>query len=436
MPIGILQRYEESMKKIVLFIASTFITSCISTQNFKPYLDSNSIVRSDFKMGHEQIAVVPPEGAFRDKDGKLETTVQNAQNKINVLDVSDIDTYLQGHNCNLDVLYRVNLKQKSGLEKIKAKDFLGARSDLKDAKDLCEKIEWVSHQFYLEAIISLELGELEKAKQFAQKFLDYASTVEPRGFYSVDYSSRKNLGVKGIPQIDSEIAFYRKSAKDFINGDSRDLPLSTWDSQSRIALMYPNSLFRPGGSETDFTFFLPVFAFSSITGFSLGLSYYQSWGRFSLQPSYVSSANAGSFYGLTAKYVYYESQNRDTNLDVRVYGNTLKRLEYTRFNFGPVYDVKVAQEGFSVGAGLGGTRRFFIPSLGISAEAIGEQDSLAKKFTTYGSLFTFYGLTKDFDIFAGYYRNNPTAGFGLLFVRIGYDISDKALVTYINGMTF
>ena len=145
---------------------------------------------------------------------------------------------------------------------------------------------------------------------------------------------------------------------------------------------------------------------------------------------------AESLYGFTTKYVLYESENRDTNLDIQLYGSSWKQLSYTRYDYGSISDVKILDEGFNYGGGFGATRRFYLPSLGVSAEALGEQNTLLKKFSTYGSLYGFYDIFKGMDVFAGWIRNRRTVGVSILFVRIGYDIDDRSIVTYFNGLAF
>lgn len=424
------------MKKVFCFLSVLALSGCITSKDFTPYKDSNGIIRSEYKISTSNLAVSLPEAAVRQDDGKLETSLESARTTLDRQDPYDLREFLEGHNCNFDVLYRSNLKQKSALQKIKEGNFASARDDLKAAKAICKKIEWISLQYYFEAKVAQGLGESDNAKVQTQKFLDYASAFEPRGFYTFDYMKDEFQLLGGNPDIETELAFYRKNAKKFIDGESSELPLSEMDLKPRVAMMYPSNPFRPGGSDSELELVLPVFGFSSVTGSIFGVSLYKSWGRVSLFPSYSYSTLAESMYGLTAKYVLYESENRDTNLDVKVFSGNWKELTYARSNYGPISDVKIVREGFNYGGGFGATRRFYFPSLGLSTEIIGEQNTLMKKFNTYGSLYGFYDVFKGMDIFAGWLHNRRTVGVSILFVRIGYDVDERTIVTYLNGLVF
>ncbi len=421
---------------LILWVFTSF--GCGTMKPYVPYEDSNGIFRVYEQDVESQKNLVEnikaPEGALRNQDGQLVSTSAQAKN---ILDKqnnpSELYETLAAHECGNDILYKANLIQKSAVQKINNLNFQGARDDLKLATNECPRLGWISHQYYLEALVAKELGETAVVRTKLEDFLNYASAVEPRGFYSVDYDYKKDLEV-GIKIQQEELAFYRLSARKYLAGEITTLSLSKSDLSPKYAMMYPNNPFRPGGNNTPASLGVPVFGYSSITGSVFGISIYKSWGKYSVLPTIITSS-VGNSYGLQLWQSLYESDNRDTNINAKIYGSTWKELNYTLSN-GIATSISVVREGFNYGGGLGVTRRFFLPSLGVSSEIVGEQNTSLSQFSTLGSFYGFYDFARGFDFFSGWVRNQPIIGVSIVFVKIGYNPSDKSIVTFFNGLIF
>lgn len=424
------------IKLFFFFLSSLFFFGCVSIDKYSVYTDPNGIGRVSMTVVEHKVTIGLPEGTIRDENGKIEFNDNKKKDALKAADPNNIDKFIEGHKCNSNKLYQSNVAQKKAVQKIIEKDFKSAESALLESSNYCADIGKISIHYYLEALVAKELGEIDKSIELVQKFLDYASSVEPRGFYSVDYFLEEYKTVKGIEFQNEELAFYRKQAQSYKNSESSELPLSEREKNNIVAKMYPNNPFRPGGSDTPVFFVLPVAAFSSVTGSLFGATVYKSWGKLSVFPSYAYSSDAGDLYGGTIKYNLIESANRDFDLDILASASNWKKMEYSRVDYGPVSDVKVIDTGINYAAGVGITHRFLLPTLGISAEGLGQQNTLLKQFKTYGSLYGFYDFTRNVDIFAGYLQNDPVVGFSLFFVKMGYNFDSRSIVTYLNSISF
>lgn len=182
---------------------------------------------------------------------------------------------------------------------------------------------------------------------------------------------------------------------------------------------------------------LPALGYSSLSGAVYGVTVYKSWGRFSIAPSFFSAGDFGTTYSVRVRRLLYESSNRDFNVDVFGYAGTWREVSYSQAVYGgPATNVRVLRQGTNYGAGFGATKRFFIPSFGVSVQMMGENNQVLSEMKTYGSLYAFYDFTRGIDVFSGWVRNQPVAGVSIAFVKIAYGISNGSVVTFIDGLSF
>lgn len=421
------------------------LMGCAAQRVFKPYMDPNGIFRVREEGNYwgkgrhavQQNLVKGPEGALRSSDGALASTSEQSTATFDKhRNPSDLYEVLEAHRCGEHSLYKANLAQKKALRKIKELNFQDARSDLNFAADICPQLGWISYHYYLEAIVAKGLNEPQVVKTKLEDFLKYASAVEPRGFFSMDYDLLESQDAM-IQTLNEELAFYRTKARQYLAQETDAIPLSSSDLNSKYAMMYPNNPFRPGGSDTPGSIFIPAIGYSSITGSVFGVTIFRSWGKDSISPTFVTSTAAGSLYGAQFRHGLYESNNRDTNIDALVYGNSWKELSYSYDVYsGRAKDVRIVREGFNYGGGFGATRRFLLPSLGVSSEVIVEQNTTHNEFRTYGTFYGFCDIIRGVDIFSGWLRNQPIVGITIIFVKIGYNPNERSIVTLVNGISF
>ncbi len=422
------------MKKYVFILALSTLTlaGCAGIDHLHTQPDGNGIYRAvdaDNKRGYWN-----REGALRDSQGRLVESQDAADQQLRSngsLRAFISSMAVQG--CWDENVYKANVAQKTAMGAIRSGRFAEAEGHLSEARARCPKISWITNQSYLEAIVADARGKKENAKAALKEFIAYSSSTEP------DIYVRVTPGAKGQDehekQMDEELAFYRKQARDYLEGKSETLPMSKDDEVPQIAKMYPNNPFRPGGNETPETLLVPVVGYSAVTGFALAVGAYKSWGKLSVAPSIIHTNAIGSIYGLRVRHSLFESENRDLNVDVHAFGGTWKSADFS-YSSGAYKRVSPIRTGIDGGVGLGATRRFFYPSLGLSAGVIVANSSRYDRVKPFASLYGFYGLTERIDLFAGVLNNYTMAGITVSFVQFGYSFQDQGIRVQVNGVQF
>ena len=443
--------------KVLLAFVALFLWACQSA--VKTQRDQTGI----FRAGLEEVA---EEGylydlpALRQKDGSLVVDPEINRELLESQERGEGLSFGELHqDCPAIGLWDNPFKSESYYSKaigyLRAKKWDEALADLELAKGSCEGLEHQSLYLFFRGMIFNEQGEQEKAIANFKEFLSKSERLEPRSF------SRNHQGYVMEVYQNGDLRQERQDARQFF-ARSRDFARSfieeTEDQKSgggspkRKAFLlsdqdfdllnangdvsYPhNSWIRPGGNRLPTFFLLPRFDYMRV-GFdsvaSLGMTALFPVRGVHVLPSFVSSSALGSIWGLTLRWPFYESSNRDLNMELIARYGTAKRADIfiNEFGYGEVMNLRT---GADYGVGFGLSHRLD-SRWSFSAQIDHEYTFFFDEFRTLGTGFFSYEV--GLPLYMGFVRGNLQAGLELLgLLMLGYDFRTQGVSARILALS-
>lgn len=411
----------------VLCLVPLIFAACASRPTYQIQPDGAGVYRFQ--------GVSRPEYALRSADGKIVTNADDAQKTLQALKQPiDPNEISRIPDCTRVQFYKAKAAQLQAETFLKKQSWSDAKSALTEAEKQCPQIGLITAQDYDSAMASEGLGEHEKARGSAARFLNDSAAVDPWIYQQGDGPGFKEDEARDNRASDL-YKEYRKKAQAFLQEGA---PLSLPQSTEEVAKFYPNDFYRPGGNRRAGFVILPSFSYDNLLGLSAGAFSYYSAGKTGFGAYYMNSETTGSFFGVKIRESLYESPNRDFDLDGFIAGKTQKFVRYEANS--QYYDaqgkVTVLNSSFDPGLGVGFTHRPWLPTFGYSGELAVFNNPLDGITDFESSLFGFYDLFGDISLEAGWIQNRPMIGLKILFFRVGYNLRDSSLNVLITGLAF
>jgi hypothetical protein len=364
----------------------------------------------------EVLPLLAPDGAIADDSETAAAIMETYKDKLTTAQYRAAE-----FECPARKADRISRHYLAALKAFDASDDSRALAEFDAAQRVCSTIGSVSAINFYRGRIYARTQRVDEARKAFGEFLRTAWTPYPLTFGEV-----MPLRGETSASLERELREKRNIARGFLDTAESDKQIQ-YEYRPSAPILTPNNQFRLGGTRDMYPLLVPLLGvgYSSYSGgiWQLGVVWFKPIGRTVIIPFLSSGSRFGDFYGLSVRYAFYESDNRDLNIEVNATIRTIKSI-VTIVDDGGIRDVYVDKEGVESSFGLGGTYRWS-NALGVSAGFLTSRDSLADRGRLTGTLLPFYEVWDGVSLYAGYDADRPVVGLQALFAKAGYDFKER-----------